>query len=331
MSNNNQLKPYGSVLITGGAGYIGTKVLEKLVKEDKKPTVIVAVDIKEPPDDKKIPGVIYLKEDIRSPGISDIIKKYSVEAVVHLAAIVTPAKWMTRDFMYSVDVGGTRNILEACVKNGVKQIIVTSSGAAYGYHPDNPEWITEDTPIRGNESFPYPYHKRLVEEMLAEYRKKHPELKQLILRPGTILGATVNNQLSAIFDRKFLIEVKGGDSRFVFIWDEDVANIIVKGLIEKNEGIYNLAGTGALSMKEIADLLHKPLIRVPAWLLRVILGILHPLGLSPYGPEQVEFIQYRPVLSNKRLIEEFGYTPQKTSKEVLLYYVEKKKERERRS
>ncbi len=324
-------KSYKSVLVTGGAGYIGTKVLEKLVKEENKPDKIVAVDIKEPPEEKKVPGVIYIKEDIRSPKISDIMKEHGVEAVIHLAAIVTPARWMTREFMYDVDVGGTRNILEASVKNGVRQIIITSSGAAYGYHPDNPEWITEDTPLRGNENMPYPHHKRLVEEMLAEYREKYPQLKQLILRPGTILGATVNNQLSAIFDKKFVLEVKGGDSRFVFIWDEDVANIIVKGLIEQKEGIYNLAGTGALSMAEIADLLHKPLIRVPAWLLRLILGILHPLGLSPYGPEQVEFIRYRPVLSNRRLIEEFGYTPQKTSKEVLLYYVEKKRERERKN
>ena len=321
---------YKSVLITGGTGYIGTKVLEHLVAKDVKPETIVAVDVREPSPERRVSSVIYLKEDIRSPKISKIIRDYNVEAVVHLAAIVSPARWMTREFLYDVEVNGTRNILDACVKNGVKQIIVTSSGAAYGYHPDNPEWITEDTPLRGNEEFPYSYHKRLVEELLAEYRKKYPQLKQLILRPGTILGDTVNNQLSAIFDKKFVLDIPGGDTRFVMIWDEDVAEIIVKGLLEKKEGIYNVAGTGALSMQEIAEILHKPLLRIPAWLLKTILGILKSLGLSPYGPEHVNFLRYRPVLSNKKLIEEFGYVPAKTTKEVLLYYIESKKKRESR-
>ncbi len=67
----------------------------------------------------------------------------------------------------------------------MRQIIVTSSGAAYGYHADNPEWLTEDDPVRGNEAFAYSHHKRLVEEMLAVCRTQHPELRQVVLRVGT--------------------------------------------------------------------------------------------------------------------------------------------------
>jgi UDP-glucose 4-epimerase len=51
-----------------------------------------------------------------------------------------------------------------------------------------------------------------------------------------------------------------------------------------------------------------------------VLAILHPLGLAQYGPEQVDFLRYRPVLSNRRLKEEFGYRPQKTSAEVFDFY-----------
>jgi UDP-glucose 4-epimerase len=48
---------------------------------------------------------------------------------------------------------------------------------------------------------------------------------------------------------------------------------------------------------------------LPPGLVRVALGLLHPLGLSQYGPEQVDFLRYRPVLDNRRLKEDFGYTP----------------------
>ena len=61
-------------------------------------------------------------------------------------------------------------------------IVVTSSGAAYGYHPDNPVPLTEDAPCRGNPEFAYADHKRQVEEMLAEVRATHPALEQVVLR-----------------------------------------------------------------------------------------------------------------------------------------------------
>lgn len=85
-------------------------------------------------------------------------------------------------------------MLDACLAHGVRRVVVSSSGAAYGYHPDNgvahDGWLTENDPIRGNEAFAYSHHKRLVEDMLAELRTSHPQLEQVVLRIGTILGRT---------------------------------------------------------------------------------------------------------------------------------------------
>jgi UDP-glucose 4-epimerase len=60
---------------------------------------------------------------------------------------------------------------------------------------------------------------------------------------------------------------------------------------------------------------------LPAWLLQATLALLKPLGLTQYGPEQVNFLRYRPVLDNCRLKEAFGYVPQKTSAEVFAFYL----------
>ncbi|HBC18981.1 MAG TPA: epimerase, partial [Alcanivorax sp.] len=117
---------------------------------------------------------------------------------------------------------GTRNVLDACVAAGVEQLVVTSSGAAYGYHPDNPAWLDEDDALRGNPEFPYSDHKRQVENLLAEYRQKHPALKQLVLRPGTVLGANTRNLITRLFEKPRLVAVAGSPSPFVFIWDQDV-------------------------------------------------------------------------------------------------------------
>ncbi|MCZ7656317.1 MAG: NAD-dependent epimerase/dehydratase family protein, partial [Rhodocyclaceae bacterium] len=130
----------------------------------------------------------------------------------HLASIVTPGRESNREFEFSVDVKGTENVLIACTTTGVKKIIVSSSGAASGYHADNPAWLTEDCTLRGNEAFAYSHHKRLVEEMLARWRVEHPELQQVVFRIGTILGETVRNQITALFEKPRLIAIRGSDS-----------------------------------------------------------------------------------------------------------------------
>lgn len=308
------------VLITGGGGYLGSQLVARLaaLPAAQRPAVIVSHDIREPKT--RLPGVAYAVADIRAPEMDDIIRTHGIDTVVHLASIVTPGKGSNRAFEYDVDVNGTHNVLEACVRHGVRRIVVSSSGAAYGYHADNAAWLTEDMPVRGNEVFPYSHHKRLVEEMLASYRKTHPELQQVVLRIGTILGATVRNQITDLFEKPRLLAIRGSDSPFVFIWDQDVVGIIERAVSDGPPGIYNVAGDGALTIHQIAQRLGKRTLQLPAWLLQAALALLKPLGLTQYGPEQLDFLRYRPVLLNTRLKTEFGYTPTYTSAEVFELY-----------
>ena len=313
-----------SVFITGASGYIGRQLVETLARNKEEYGNIVASDIRETPPKQRFSGIDYVAQDVRSPEIAETFNQAGINIVVHLATIVTPGKNPDREFEYSVDVLGTENVLEACLKAGVRKLIITSSGAAYGYHSDNPEWLDEMDALRGNKEFTYSHHKRLVEEMLTRYRDKHPELGQLIFRPGVILGDSADNQITALFDKKIMLGISGSATPFVFIWDQDVVACIVKGIREEVSGIYNLAGDGALTMKDIASIINKPYLPLPASLVRTALLLLKFFRLTQYGPEQVRFLQYRPVLSNRRLKEEFGYTPQKTTREVFDNYLKKK-------
>lgn len=307
------------VLVTGAAGYLGSTLVQSLVARaarDGDPACIVATDVRQVEPQRRLAGVEYLTLDVRAPGLAPLLARHRIDTVVHLAAIVTPGPRSDRAFEYSVDVLGTRNVLDACVASGTRRIVVTSSGAAYGYHADNPEWLTEDHPVRGNEAFAYSHHKRLVEEMLAGYRRDHPQLEQVVLRVGTILGESTRNQITALFERPRLIAIRGSKSPFVFIWDRDVAGAIERAIFGGPPGIYNVAGDGALSIQEIAARLGKRCLTLPPGVLRAVLAVLHPLGLVRYGPEQVDFLRYRPVLDNRRLKEVFGYVPQLSSAEV---------------
>jgi len=307
------------VLVTGADGFLGRTVVAALAQ---LPDIdrIVALDVREVPAIRRVPGVSYVVQDIRAPELQATMAEHSVDAVVHLAAIVTPGAGSDREFEYSVDVMGTRNVLKACIATGVGHVVVSSSGAAYGYHADNPAWIDEDQALRGNESFAYSHHKRLVEEMLADYRQRFPQLHQTVLRIGTILGAHVNNQITALFDKPRILAIHGSESPFVFIWDEDVTGCIVHAVKTGRTGCFNVAGDGALTLAQIAALMRKPLLSLPAPLLKLGLVIGSALRVSRYGPEQLDFLRYRPVLSNYRLKSEFGYVPRKTSLDAFLAF-----------
>ena len=298
------------ILITGAAGSIGQALLAEL------PGIgdVLATDI-HPPAGLQ-PGAEYRPLDVRGDDPDKVIGAWKPDVVVHLASIVTPPKGSTRAFEHSVDVEGSRNVLEACIAHGVRRIVVTSSGAAYGYHADNPVPLRETDALRGNEEFAYSHHKRLVEEMLAEARHDHPELEQVVLRVGTVLGEGMENQITALFRRKAILGIRGSDSPFVFIWRRDLARILRRAATDGPSGIYNVAGDGALGTRDLAAALGKPVRWLSPALLKWALGIAKPLGLSRYGPEQVRFLQFRPVLDNTRLKAEFGYIPEKTSAEV---------------
>jgi UDP-glucose 4-epimerase len=314
--------PYRSVAITGAGGYIGRQLVAALAEDARAVQTIVATDIRLPPASQRIDGVEYVEADVRTFDFGALMRSRATDLVVHLAAIVTPGPTTSRQLEYAVDVDGTRNVLDGCASAGVRKLIYTSSGAAYGYHADNPAWLSEDDALRGNAEFAYSEHKRLVEEMLADWRVRHPELEQLVFRVGTVLGSGTHNQITDMFDRSFVLGVCGATSPFVMVWDEDVSGAILYGIHHGGTGIYNLAGDGTIGLDEIAGVLGKPYVALPAPVLELGLRVLHGLGVSQYGPEQVGFLRYRPVLDNRRLKKEFGYVPRKTTREVFDHFVE---------
>lgn len=300
------------ILITGAAGYIGSLLGSRLAKDH----AVIGTDIRARTD---LPFTIF-ELDVRDPALEQLLIRGRITHVVHLASVLESGADRARDF--DIDVNGTRNVLECCLAAGVRHITISSSGAAYGYHPDNPAWIDEHDPLRGNPAIAYADHKRQVEAMLADYRQRHPELSQLIFRPGTILGADTQNLITNLFKAKRILAIRGSDSPFVFMWDEDVLRAIEHGIQEDRNGIFNMAGDGALTIHQIAAILGKRVRAVPAWLIKGALWCGRKLGVGRYGPEQVDFLRYRPVLSNRRLKEELGFQPEKTSEQTFRFYVE---------
>ncbi len=306
------------VLITGAGGFIGGRLVQMLAASH--PGIEVLATARRPLVLPAAANLHFAELDVRDPKAVELMRDYDIDTVVHLASVVTPGPGMDRATMRDIDVDGTRNMLDASLAAGVKKFIVTTSAASYGYHADNPVPLDENDALRGNVEFAYSDHKRQIEALLADYRKRHPELAQLLFRPGFVLGLGCDNQITNLFTKPAMIGIRGAESPFTIIWDEDVCRCLIEGITSAKTGVYNLAGDGTLSLREMAGLIGKPFVTLPAGLMRVALGVANRLGLSQYGPEQLDFIRYRPVLSNRRLKTEFGYVPEKTSRECFEAY-----------
>lgn len=313
--------PPRCILVTGAAGFIGRQAVAALAAQLPPDSRIIATDVRPPPVPADGADRVEARVlDIRGPSLAELCADEGVDAVLHLAAVVNPPPGMDRAELQSIEVGGTRKLVDACLHTGVRQLVYTSSGAAYGYHADNPALLTEDDALRGNEIFAYADHKRRIEELLARVRLDHPALGQLVFRVSTILGPTVDNQITAMFERPVVIGVRGADTPFCFVWDADVVACLVHGLLAGRTGVFNLTGRGVMTLREIAHEMGGRYVALPEAWLRRGLALGHDRGWTGLGPEQVIFLKHRPVLSTARLEAEFGVVPRLSSREVFALY-----------
>jgi UDP-glucose 4-epimerase len=307
------------VYVTGGSGFLGSAVVAGLMASDAV-DLVVSGDVRDPAN--RGSGAVLEHVDVTdAEALSEQFSRHGITTVVHLASIVNPGRGTTEAMEYRVDVDGSRAVIDACLATGVRRLVVSSSGAAYGYHADSPEWLVETDPVRGNEEFSYSRHKRLVEEMLAATRAEHPELEQVVFRIGTILGPTVANQITALWDGPRILKIAGSDSPFVFAWVDDVVAAMVRAATVGPPGIYNVAGDGRVTVAEIAQALGKRLLVLPAGALAAALAVGHALRLTVHGANRVGFLRFRPVLSNDALKRDFGFTPTRTSREAFDEYL----------
>ncbi|WP_171022365.1 NAD-dependent epimerase/dehydratase family protein [Thalassotalea litorea] len=308
------------VLITGAAGCLGRRLIQSLVKQQG--TEIFATDIKpelgvEIANPEHGETLSYRALDICHGDFSQWVEQVKPDVIVHLASILQISKAMPREKAYEIDVVATQKLVELAAQIGCQKFLVTTSGASYGYWPENNGWLSEEHPKKGNQDYFYSAHKAEIEAYMEQAKTLYPQLKQVILRPGTILGPDFDGPIVNLFQQKMITGVAGFPGPFVFIWSEDVVAYIQEAMFSDIEGAYNLAGDGSVSMAQIAQTLSKPYLPLPSWLIEGALSILKPLGLTQYGPEQVKFVKYRPVLANDKLKRTFHHQPRYTSQQAL--------------
>ncbi|MFN7165538.1 MAG: UDP-glucose 4-epimerase GalE [Pannonibacter sp.] len=173
-----------TVLITGGAGYIGSHMVRCLLDAGETPLV---VDNLVTGFDWLVPeGVPFIQADVGDVArMEQILKEHAVEAVIHFAgSVVLPESVSNPLKYYRNNTAVSRNVIEACVNAGVDKFIFSSTAAVYGDPDEVP--VREDAPLRPQS--PYGLSKLMTELMLKDVAAAHP-FRYTALRYFNVAGA----------------------------------------------------------------------------------------------------------------------------------------------
>ncbi len=268
------------ILVTGATGFLGTHIVSHLLR---KGVSVIGLDKDDFYFEQQLRGEIELcLLDVRE--VESYAHRFrGVDAVIHCAAALADHP---PELIASVNLGGTRSILDLCLRNDIPKAIFCSSTVVYGYFEHAPP-VTEETPAAA--IHPYAVSKVKCEEMMIEYRKKG--LNTCIVRPKSFIGAGRLGVFQLLCDwvmRGARIPIIGnGNNRYQLLGVSDLAEgfyrIAVMPL--KNETI-NLGTDKFTTVKEDLDglLAHartgSTMLFLPSMPVKIALSVLEKLKLT---------------------------------------------------
>lgn len=312
-----------TVAVTGPTGDIGRATLRAL---DAEPTVGRVVGMARRPFEPAAEGlsekVVYEQGDVLDRAAVERVVK-GADVVMHLAFIIIGDPEQAR----RVNLDGSRNVFEAATAAGARRLVYTSSVAAYGFHPDNPQPLDEEVEPRGTDGFYYSAHKAELERLLDEV-VAGSDTEAYVFRPCIVAGpeaitfleATVAmmplyGQLGlvrrAVAELPFIAPVLPDPGvRFQLVHHDDVAAALAAATSGRGSpGRYNLAGEGALRVGDLARALGWWSLPVPRPLVETLDEVLDRVPGLPAEFAWLTAFRVPVLMDSARARDELGWTP----------------------
>jgi UDP-glucose 4-epimerase len=325
-----------TVAVTGPTGDLGLAIVDAL---ERSRAVRRIVGMARRPFDPTVRG--WRKTEYRQGDVTDAESVRDLVAgahvVVHLAFAILSASDATRE----LNVTGSRRVFEASAEAGVERVCYASSVAAYGFHDENPDWLTEEVPARGSPEHPYSRQKAEVERVLDEALEVRggtvayvfrpcivagPEARTLLheipyFRLGEAMPAAVARLLASLPVLKPVIPDPGAP--FQLVHEEDVARAFVAGVRGVGEpGPYNLAGGGTLRASDLADALGWYSVPIPKLAVDKLAEVVSRLPLVPDSVAWLHSVRKPVLMKTERARRILGWRPKYTSRRTLDAMVE---------
>jgi UDP-glucose 4-epimerase len=254
-----------TVAVTGPTGDIGRALLRVLERDTRVGKVLGMARREFDPGSLGLTKTEYRRGDVLDAAA---VRRLVVGAdvVVHLAFIILGGRDETR----RVNLEGSRTVFAAAAKaKRVRRLVYTSSVAAYGFHGDNPQPLTEEVPVRGTDAFYYSAQKAELEATLHA-TVDGSKLDSYVFRPSIVAGGDATmliEQIPALLRKLPLGPVVPDPGvPFQLVHQDDVARALAAAIAgDGPPGTYNLAGPGELHASDLAHALGWPSLPIPGF------------------------------------------------------------------
>lgn len=308
-------QPPEVVAITGASGYIGSLLLQEL-EEQGDLRKLVAIDLKPPP--LPIHNIAVYRQDVTEP-IDELLQEHRTSTLVHLA-FITERGINRREVLSNreANLNALQSVLNSCLRARIRHFVYLSSHTVYGAHPDNPVPLGDGAPLRPSPEFPYAYDKFLSEQIIQEFAEQHPELKVTVLRSCLVLGPNADNDVAKASFRPWLVAVQDCNPPLQFLYEDDLARVLTIIIKQGVSGVFNVAGEGVVSYREVAATIKSKLIELPAFLSYPLVQLTWRLHLQRSSTAAgLDLVRYPIVLSTSKLRRITGYRFWHTSWDAL--------------
>lgn len=312
-----------TVAVTGPTGEVGRSLLAALEGSDQVKRVLGMARRPFDPAEYGWEKVEYRRGDVLDRSTVDELVA-DADVVVHLAFIIFGNREETR----TVNLEGTRNVFEACVKTGTRRLVYTSSIAAYGFHPDNPDVLTEDVEPWGTEEFYYSAQKAELEALFHELIDG-TDIEEYVFRPSIVGGrdapALVNDLVKRFqlggrlpVERDLIRVIPGASpvlpeagTSFQLVHHDDCADALLAAIEGRGTpGTYNLAGDGVVTMTDIARELGWRAVPLPGLGVKALVELVTRLGrLLPQELSWINVTRRSVIMDTTKARRELGWRP----------------------
>ncbi len=290
------------VLINGVGGMLGARVARRLSEQDD--ITVLGLAQREPP--APIGRAEWLIARLNGLQLVELLEAEQIDAVIQLDFAGADAPAESREAAVQQNVIGTMELLGACAKAGVSQVVVRSHSGVYGASPLNPTPIDEHRPIARKDLNGLLRDLAEVEGFVTEFATQHPDLHIATLRMAHLVGGW--SPLIEYFSQPGPRTVIGFDPIFQVLHIDDAVEAIVLAALTPCVGAFNLAAEDTICLSQAIRMCGQQ----PLPTLEALIGPSARIGdrsqLRPW-PFDIAFLLHRCVVDTRRAREELGWAP----------------------
>jgi UDP-glucose 4-epimerase len=313
------------VVVVGATGNVGSSVVSTLASD---PAIDHVVGAARRPGGLEVAGLEWARADIRTDDLDRLFA--GADAVVHLAWLIQPSH--RPEVLRSVNVTGTRRLLEAVQRAQVPALIYASSVGTYAPGPKH-RAVDERWPASGIRTCSYSVHKAEVEGMLDRFERSSPEVRVVRLRPGLIFKRGAAAEIRRYFLGRFApVSLARRDRipvvpdidelRFQVVHTDDAAEAYRLAVTGDARGAFNIAADPVLDPKVLAQVLGARRVRIPSRAARALLWGSWRAHLQPTSEGWLDMALSVPIMDTGRARRDLGWEPTIDSTAALLELME---------